>query len=151
MKKIEGMNFSVRFFRRGVARNMAQKEMPLPKEIAMNDIPEQNAVSSADEKSASQSAAPRIDFSPEKLAKEKMLRDAAQTGDCYLIRMLVMEGVDLEARDNQGRTALNIATQYNRHGAIKTLLAAREMRRMATLGELPDSAFFRKFKGARTA
>lgn len=70
---------------------------------------------------------------------------AAKNGDCYAIRLLVMDGVDLEARDSQGRTALNIATQYNHKEAVKTLLAAREMRRMATLGELPSSVFFDKF------
>ncbi len=57
-----------------------------------------------------------------------------------------MTGVDLDARDDGGRTALNIATQYNRTQAIKTLLAAREMRRMAALGELPKTAFFEKFQ-----
>lgn len=73
------------------------------------------------------------------------LWQAAMTGDCYAIRMLVMEGVDLEARDGQGRTAFNIATQYNQQNALKTLLAAREMKRMAKMGDLPDSNFFRKF------
>jgi hypothetical protein len=70
---------------------------------------------------------------------------AARKGDCYTIRMLVMQGADLEARDLDGRTAINIATQYNQQEALKTLLAAREMKRMAKMGDLPDTRFFRKF------
>lgn len=77
--------------------------------------------------------------------KELALWSAAKSGDCPRIRVLVLDGVDLDARDAQGRTAINIATQYNRHDALKTLLAAREMRRMAALGELPRTRFFAKF------
>lgn len=76
---------------------------------------------------------------------EKLLRHAARAGDCGVIRRLVMQGVDMDARDEGGRTALNIATQYNRTDAIKTLLAGREMRRMAALGELPETGFYKKF------
>ena len=85
-------------------------------------------------------------FRPAKISKERMLREAAMTGDCYIIRNLVMDGVDLDARDASWRTALNIATQYNQKEAIKTLLAAREMRRMAQTGELPDTRFYDRFK-----
>ncbi len=77
--------------------------------------------------------------------KEQALWMAAQNGDCARIRMLVMEGVDLEVRDAQGRTALNIATNYNQRDAIKTLMAAREMLRMAKLGLLPENHFFYRF------
>lgn len=81
---------------------------------------------------------------------EKALWMAARNGDCYKIRVLVMQGVDLEARDSQGRTALNIATQYNMGEAIKTLRAAKEMKAMAKFGELPDTKFFQKFTKAKT-
>lgn len=77
--------------------------------------------------------------------KEIALWAAAQTGNCQRIRLLVMEGVDLNARDAEGRTAINIATQYSQHAALKTLLAAREMRRMAASGELPKTRFFARF------
>ena len=108
----------------------------------MTDIPEQQNVQAAQAPVPAQEQAV---YSPAKMVKERMLREAAQSGDCYIIRMLVVDGVDLEARDASGRTALNIATQYNQVQAIKTLLAAKEMRRMAKLGDLPNTAFFRKF------
>ncbi len=82
--------------------------------------------------------------------REKALWMAAKSGDCYAIRLLVMDGVDLEARDPQGRTAINIATQYNQREAIKTLLAAKEMRQMAKFGELPETKFFAKFTKKKT-
>lgn len=82
--------------------------------------------------------------------KERALWRAARDGDCYKIRVLVIEGVDLDARDSQGRTALNIATQYNMGEAIKTLRAAKEMQAMAKFGELPDTAFFQKFTRVKT-
>lgn len=82
---------------------------------------------------------------PQNSAKEQMLFIAAKAGDCAKIRMLVMDGVDLDARDSSGRTAINIATQYSQQNALKTLLAAREMRRMAKLDELPKSSFYNKF------
>lgn len=75
---------------------------------------------------------------------EQALWTAAQNGDCARIRMLVMEGVDLDARDAQGRTALNIATHCNQANAIKTLMAAKEMLRMAKLGLLPENHFFHR-------
>ena len=80
----------------------------------------------------------------------KDLWQAARKGDCYAIRVLVINGADLEARDLEGRTAINIATQYSQQEALKTLLAAREMKRMAKLGDLPDTKFFRKFSKTGT-
>lgn len=83
-------------------------------------------------------------------ANEQMLWAAAYSGDCAMIRKLVMDGADLDARDGDGRTAINIATQYGRQDALKTLLAAKEMRYLASLGKLPDTAFFRKFQTQKT-
>lgn len=141
MKKVQGASFGVRFYRRGISKGAAG-EAPHGKGDAMTDIPEQQNTAPAQ---TPPPASEQAIYRPAKIAKERMLREAAQSGDCYIIRMLVMDGVDLEARDASGRTALNIATQYNQAQAIKTLLAAKEMRRMAKLGDLPDTAFFRKF------
>ncbi len=91
------------------------------------------------------------DISNKDNLKSRALWMAAQKGDCYAIRLLVMDGVDLDARDGQGRTALNIATQFNQTQAIKTLMAAKEMRRMAAFGELPNSVFFTKFNNQKKA
>ena len=141
MKKVSGGNFGVRFFRRGVAKDAPS----VTKGAAMNDmdIPVQTEDDTAPLPPISSAARAAPTPLPE---KERSLRAAAKAGDCHVIRVLVMEGVDLDARDEQGRTALNIATQYNQKNAIKTLLAAREMRRMAMRGELPDTQFFSKFK-----
>src|SRR5690606_13622410 len=103
-------------------------------EFVMQDVPDQIPETVRTEESSAKESKMQI-----------ALWQAAMAGDCYAIRMLVMEGVDLEARDAQGRTAFNIATQYNQQNALKTLLAAREMKRMAKIGDLPDSNFFRKF------
>ena len=142
MKKVTGASFGVRFYRRGVAKD-AVKGASVQKEEAVQDIPEQVAVET-------QAAKPQQIYSPAKIAKERMLRDAAAAGDCYMIRHLVMDGVDIDARDASGRTALNIATQHNQAQAIKTILAAREMQRLAKLGELPDTEFYRRFQKSKT-
>lgn len=146
MKKVVGASFGVRFYRRAVPKS-AVKETPQPDEgEVMKDIPEQNFQTVPEQTPGK----PAPVYSPAKIAKEKMLREAAKAGDCYIIRNLVMDGVDLESRDASGRTALNLATQYNQKEAIKTLLAAREMRRLAQIGELPDTAFYRRFQKSRT-
>lgn len=133
MKKIRGEGFSVRFTRRPSFAKKADKAADRQKErLDMQDVPDQTI-----EPAAKAPAAPG--------KMEAALWRAALDGDCYAIRVLVMEGADLEARDSQGRTAINIATQYDRKEALKTLLAAREMKRMAMLGDLPDTSFFRKF------
>ena len=145
MKKVMGASFGVRFYRRAVPKTAVKETPQEEKGEAMKDIPEQKPV---DAELPPRKAAPV--YSPAKIAKEKMLREAAKDGDCYIIRNLVMDGVDLEARDASGRTALNIATQYNQKEAIKTLLAARGMRRLAQIGELPDTAFYRRFQKPKT-
>ncbi len=62
------------------------------------------------------------------------LWNAAREGDCSKIRLLVMSGADLEARDDQARTAINIATQYGQVQAATTLLAARQMSYLVRMG-----------------
>lgn len=148
MKKVSGMSFGVRFYRRAVPKSTTKDAVPDAKgEEAMIDIPVQKQEATPPQQTAGK---PVPVYSPAKVAKERMLREAAMAGDCYIIRNLVMDGVDLEARDASGRTALNIATQYNQKEAIKTLLAAREMRRLSQIGELPDTAFFRRFQKSGT-
>lgn len=143
MKKVVGASFGVRFYRRAVPKNTAKEAPQGEMGEIVKDIPEQEQVQIVAPEQTSGKPAPV--YAPAKIAKEKMLREAAKAGDCYIIRNLVMDGVDLDARDASGRTALNIATQYNQKDAIKTLLAAREMRLMARLGELPETDFYRRF------
>ena len=143
MKKVSGMSFGVRFYRRAAPKSAAKETPPDERgEETMSGISEQETQAAQPETAGK----PAPVFRPAKIAKERMLREAAMTGDCYIIRNLVMDGVDLDARDASWRTALNIATQYNQKEAIKTLLAAREMRRMAQTGELPDTRFYDRFK-----
>ena len=65
---------------------------------------------------------------------QKALWDAAKKGDKEKIRMLVVAGADVTAEDAEGRTALNIASQYGQADAYKTLLAAREMQELMKAG-----------------
>ncbi len=160
MKGVRGQNFSVRFTRRGMAvapsvtetsaQDTARAE-PVIK--APEPVQEPVKTQATDDIFATVAAMAKDAARQRKEADsahdrslEKLLRLAAYAGDCGAIRRLVMEGADLDARDKAGRTALNIATQYNKTDAIKTILAAREMRRMAALGELPETSFFKKFK-----
>ncbi|MCB1530537.1 MAG: ankyrin repeat domain-containing protein [Rhodospirillales bacterium] len=85
------------------------------------------------------------------MTKEEVLWRAARRGDCYAIRRLVLDGVDVDARDPQGRTAINIATQYGQAEAHKTLLAAREMRYLASIGDLPEGKFYSRFNAGKKA
>ncbi len=176
MKSVRGQGFSVRFTRRGMAvRNegagassqqnnapdnqggpsvIETKLGPVSAAPVLISTPPSAPVKPADDifatiaAMAQDAARQRKEEARDKggVNLERMLRAAAKDGNCAVIRRLVMAGVDLDARDDGGRTALNIATQYNRTQAIKTLLAAREMRRMAALGELPKTAFFEKFQ-----
>lgn len=167
MKKVQGGSFSVRFTRRGVMKVpvmadnesggvvYAQTQIFSESETAMTECferapahaihPEQEHTAPRAPERAGVSSTPVLGL------KEKALWHAAKSGDCYAIRLLIMDGVDIDARDVQGRTAINIATQYSQQAALKTLLAGKEMRRMAKLGELPSSVFFDKFKKNKTA
>ena len=59
---------------------------------------------------------------------------AAEKGDKAMIRSLAFENVDFDARDDQDRTAFNIATQRGHHDAAKTILAAKQMKTMQAMG-----------------
>jgi ankyrin repeat protein len=65
---------------------------------------------------------------------QKALWAAAKKGDKEKIRMLVVAGADVNAMDEDGRTAMNIASQYGQADAYKTLLAAREMQELMKAG-----------------
>ncbi len=163
MKNIYGADFGVRFYRRGQKKKAVQKQTVIvermsvrtfkPSELKMifdnraQDFRKPKIFGSFD---LSKIIRKRTNVSAATSAKERALWVASQKGDCRAIRLLVMAGVDLDARDGAGRSALNIATQYNQKDAIKTLLAAREMMRMAKLDELPSSVFYDKFKKKQT-
>lgn len=59
---------------------------------------------------------------------------AAKAGDQAAIRRLVYDDIDFDARDDEDRTAFNIATQYGHHKAAQTILAARQMKAMQEIG-----------------
>jgi len=66
-------------------------------------------------------------------AQEKLWAAAAK-GDQGMIRALVFEDIDFDARDDQDRTAFNIATQYGHSAAAQTILAAKNMKEMQRMG-----------------
>lgn len=70
---------------------------------------------------------------------QSALFDAAKKGDKEKIRMLVVAGADVNAKDEEGRTALHVASQYGQADAYKTLLAAREMQELMRAGVTPDA------------
>ena len=59
---------------------------------------------------------------------------AAREGRTTEVRKLVVAGADVTLRDDQGRTALNIASQYGHAETYRTLMAAREMQNMIHAG-----------------
>ncbi len=175
MRKVQGVGFGVRFYRRPAAKTPvknAEKENPIMQQnkaviqttIDMDSFclaPSAEALGLGFTDRAVDVIFPieqepvvqvRMVVKPaENKMKEAMLWAAARAGDCRKIRALVMDGADLNARDPQGRTAINIATQYKQMDALKTLMAAKEMRYMAQIGDLPDTRFFQKFRKVQGA
>jgi ankyrin repeat protein len=76
---------------------------------------------------------------------------AAAKGDCATIRMLAVNGVDIDAPNDEGFTAFNIATQNGHHEAATTILAAREMAYARQLGETPEEFFGQDKAGKKSA
>jgi ankyrin repeat protein len=72
---------------------------------------------------------------------QQKLWHAAATGDSAAIRMLVMGGVDLEVRNEEGFTAFNIATMKGHTDTAMTILAAREFKYARALGMTPEDYF----------
>ena len=81
-------------------------------------------------------------------AAQNRLWQAAQTGDQAAIRRLIYDDVDFDARDDEDRTAFNIATQYGQHKAAQTILAARQMQAMQKMG-LTSDGFERSVKASQ--
>lgn len=65
---------------------------------------------------------------------QAMLWAAAATGDSGMVRRLALVGVDMDARNNEGFTAFNIATMKGHADTAKTILAVREFRYTQGLG-----------------
>lgn len=173
MKGVKGTSFGVRFYRRAGARIAAKEvvhadvanavesfdaleramQRDETREARMTILPPHNhhlVLPRENARSVNATGPEKTARAAKQAAAEQALWIAAQRGDCARIRVLVMEGVDLDARDEEGRTAFNIATQYAQHAALKTLLAAREMRRLAAHGELPGTPFFDRFRDKGT-
>ena len=84
-------------------------------------------------------------------AIQKELWRACQAGDCGAIRLAVMHGADLDVRDEDGRNAHNIASQYGQIEALKTLTAAKQMTYFAKAGGSAEELFFKKVKAIKKA
>lgn len=75
-------------------------------------------------------------YSTQSILQEKLWAAAAR-GDSATIRVLVMEGVDVNARNVDGFTAYNLATQNGHYNTALTILAARNMAFSDRLGFVP--------------
>jgi len=74
--------------------------------------------------------------SPAQIAQYSSLHKAAHVGNIASIEQLVAEQVNLETRDNHGRTALHVAAFQSNHNAILTLAKAG-----ANMNSLENSAY----------
>ena len=68
---------------------------------------------------------------------QQKLWDAASRGDNAMVRILAASGVDLNARNEDGFTAYNLATQKGHFNTALVILAARDMAYEAKLGFAP--------------
>lgn len=71
-------------------------------------------------------------------ALQNELWEAAKQGKTTEVRKLVVQGADVTLRDDQGRTAINIASQYGHADTYQTLMAAREVAELTKTGMAPD-------------
>ena len=70
---------------------------------------------------------------------QKRLWEAARLGDITTIRMLAMSGqVDVNAKNEDGFDAFNLATQAGKAEAATTILAAREVQYMREIGMIDE-------------
>ena len=68
------------------------------------------------------------------MTAQERLWKAARIGDKTAIRSLAFDDVDFDARDEEGRTPFNIATQYGHADAAQTILAAKQIKTMQIMG-----------------
>lgn len=122
MKEVTGMDFGVRFYRRRPQKKNVQKKQDLVEGIAMRLFKKSELKMIFTNRVidyAQAKVAAKIDFAkliakkevrtaPRIATKEKALWVAAQAGDSRAIRLLVMAGVDIDARDSQG----SYSTEY---------------------------------------
>ncbi len=59
---------------------------------------------------------------------------AAETGDSAMVRILAMKGVDLDACNENGLNAYNLAHMNNHHGTAKAIQAGREFQYLKRVG-----------------
>ncbi|MEM6780375.1 MAG: ankyrin repeat domain-containing protein [Pseudomonadota bacterium] len=88
----------------------------------------------------------------EKIIKDpaqKQLWEASAKGDCGQIRLAILNGADIDARDETGRTALNIASQNGQTDAMKTLTAAKHMMYFAEEEGTPEQTFIHRARARR--
>ena len=71
---------------------------------------------------------------------QQKLWDAAARGDNAMVRILAAGGVDLNARNEDGFTAYNLATQNGHFNTALVILAARDLAYEAKLGFAPAIA-----------
>jgi ankyrin repeat protein len=59
---------------------------------------------------------------------------AAEGGDIATIRSMIVEGFDISLRDDQGRTAFHVASQHGHTDIMTTILAAKKMDYLKSIG-----------------
>ena len=62
------------------------------------------------------------------------LWDATEAGNCADIRRLIVSGADLNAKDEVGRNAFQIASHFGNSDAMTTILAAKQMLELEKMG-----------------
>lgn len=71
---------------------------------------------------------------------ERQLRAAATAGDSATVRQMALSGVDVDARDEDGFTAYNLATMRGHADTAKTILALRDFKyERQALGMTPET------------
>lgn len=75
------------------------------------------------------------------------LWEATEAGDCANIRRLIVSGADLNAKDEQGRNAFQIASQTSDSDAMTTILAAKQMLELEKMGVTGAEALRQMDKG----